>query len=166
MAYFYALKIKEYLFVPRWQLLHFEFFAELLSTFGMCMWWRLPVLVFWSSNLFVTFWRWPVAGLVPCTIEACSVKCHGKINYPQTIRKKKWRQNTAELRGRREWCNRHSERYIPNKTKLGNNRAELSLIMVKCGNTYTIQTPFENSFKQKPNIKSVLMIKNWIIEYI
>ena len=71
-----------------------------------------------------------------------------------------WRQNTAELRGRREWCSRHPERYIPNKTKLGNSRAELSLIMGKCGNIYTIQTPFENSFKQKPNIKSVLMIKN------
>ena len=39
------------------------------------------------------------------------------------------------------------ERYIPNETKLGNNRAELSLIMGKCWNTYSIQTPFENSFR-------------------
>ena len=63
--------------------------TTLASTFGMCMWWRLPVLAFWSSNLFVTCWRWPVAALVPCTIGACNVKCHGKINYPQSIRKNK-----------------------------------------------------------------------------
>ena len=57
------------------------------------------------------------------------------------------------------------ERYIPNETKLGNNRAELSLIMGKCWNTYSIQTPLK-ILSEIPYIKSILMIKNGIIEYI
>ena len=44
-------------------------------------------------------------------------------------------------------CSRGSSTDIANKTKLGNNRAELSLIMGTCWNTYSIQTPFGISFK-------------------
>ena len=55
--------------------------------------------------------------------------------------------NAVKLRGCRQRYNVHQEWYIANETKLGNNRAELSLIMGTCWNTYSIQTPFGISFK-------------------